>query len=330
MINNHSSDDCKKNPELTSEVVDLSIVIVNWNSGDLLSECIKSIQLSCGYSKEAWAIVVVDNGSTDNSLEKVADVQDIYLIRAERNLGFGKACNLGVSACKSEFILFLNPDATVYESTILSALKYMREPGQIRVGICGVQLEDDFGEITHSCTRFPGPWNFLAHSVGFDRPFPKLGHFMNYWDHDQTRKVDHVIGAFFLVRRQLFDILGGFDERFFLYLEDLDFSYRASKAGWESIYLADVQAHHSGGGVSRQVKARRLFYSLRSNLVYSFKHFSWAEWVIVLFSTLVLEFVSRVFYALLRRSWLALNETLVAYMMLWRWLPRWILNGSTD
>jgi GT2 family glycosyltransferase len=152
---------------------------------------------------------------------------------------------------------------------------------------------------------------------------------MAEWDHKQTRPVDHVIGAFFLVRRELFEALEGFDERFFVYLEDLDFSYRAYQSGWRSVYLGDVQAFHAGGGTSNQIKARRLFYSLRSRLLYSFKHFSWIGASAVLIATLLVEPLSRSVLALLRRSWPGLKETWAAYGMLWQWLPRWATQGVT-
>src|SRR5660398_194498 len=122
-----------------------------------------------------------------------------------------------------------------------------------------------------SCARFPCVSGFLAHAVGLDRSFPRLGHFMAEWDHLANRQVDHVIGAFFLVRRGLFEQLQGFDERFFVYFEDVDFSCRAKQSGWKSYYLADTQAFHAGGGTSNQVKAQRSFskFTIRASNVSS-------------------------------------------------------------
>jgi GT2 family glycosyltransferase len=141
------------------------------------------------------------------------------------------------------------------------------------------------------------------------------------WEHDKTATVDHVIGAFYLIRRSLFDSLGGFDERFFVYLEDLDFSLRAYQAGWRSVYLTGVQAFHAGGGTSAQVMATRLFYSLRSRLFYGFKHFSvYRAWGL-LFITLALEPWIRLGVALLRGSWRDASHTLHAYVLLVKSLP---------
>ena len=303
------------------------IIVVNWNAGLQLRTCIDSI------THHAHGLVdqtiVVDNGSKDGSEASVKDVPHITLIRAGANVGFGKACNLGARQAKSEYLLFLNPDAALYADTLLKALAFMQGPANSKVGICGVQLLDEAGHVSRSCARFPSVVGFVAHAVGLNRFFPRLGHFMAEWDHVQTRQVDHVIGAFFLVRRELFNALHGFDERFFVYLEDMDFSYRAHQAGWRSVYLTDTQAFHAGGGTSNQVKARRLFYSLRSRLLYAFKHFSWMGAFAVLLATLLVEPLSRSALALMRRSWAGLKETWAAYGMLWRWLPQWVLKGVT-
>ncbi len=311
-------------------MLSLSIVIVNWNAGSQLAEAVASIEKY--HHRLVSSVVIVDNASTDDSLSRVETLQDLpfkpLIIRNSENCGFGKACNLGAQQAKSEYLLFLNPDAALYADTLPKALAYMENPVNAKVGICGVQLLNESGHISRSCARFPSAVGFVAHAIGLDRFFPRLGHFMAEWDHAQTRQVDHVIGAFFLVRRELFNAMHGFDERFFVYLEDLDFSYRARQAGWRSVYLADAQAFHAGGGTSNQIKARRLFYSLRSRLLYSFKHFSWTGAFAVLLATLLVEPLSRSALALLRRSWAGLKETWAAYGMLWRWLPQWVFKGG--
>lgn len=305
----------------------MDIIIVNWNSGDQLRTCVESIELHgpCLVTR----IIVLDNGSTDQSAERIARLADVVLIRESSNLGFGRACNLCAKQAQSEYILFLNPDAALYPDTLPKALAFMQDPVNEGVGICGVQLLDESGSVAKSCARFPSPLGFLLQAFGIDKIFPGGGHVMAEWDHGQTRMVDHVIGAFFLVRREVFDVLNGFDERFFVYLEDLDFSYRASQAGWKSVYLADTQAFHAGGGTSKHIKARRLFYSLRSRLLYAFKHFSLAGAWVVLLTTLLIEPASRSVLAIARVSWSGLRETWSAYAMLWRWLPQWWFKGVT-
>lgn len=296
----------------------ISVVVVNWNAGPYLFACIDSIaKHSLSLVKK---IIVVDNGSTDGSMAAIECQSKIKVILANDNLGFGKACNLGATHADSEFILFLNPDAALFPGTLTKTLEYMQDPTNTRVGICGVQLLDESGHISRSCARFPSALGLVSHALGLQRIIPRLGHFMTEWDHAQTRRVDHVIGAFFMVRRQLFNDLDGFDERFFVYLEDLDFSLRARKLGWSSVYFADAQAFHAGGGTSKQIKARRLFYSLRSRLLYAFKHFNSFGATAVLIATLLVEPLSRSALAFVRHSWPALKQTWVAYIMLFRYL----------
>ncbi|WP_270668044.1 glycosyltransferase family 2 protein [Aeromonas sp. QDB12] len=302
----------------------MDIIIVNWNSGEQLRHCIESL-----HSSVVEHIIVVDNASSDGSAQISSTFPNVILIQSPDNLGFGKACNLGASYAKSNYFLFLNPDAAVYENTLEKSLQFMQEPANSGVGICGVQLEDEMGHVARSCSRFPTALSIFAHSSGLTNIFPYLGSRMLEWSHDKTLVVNQVIGAFFLVRKEIFEQLGGFDERFFVYFEEVDFSYRAKKAGWNSVYLADAQAFHAGGGTSNQVKARRLFYSLRSRLLYSMKHFSLLKVIIVFVSTLLVEPLSRSVLSLFRLSWVELKETWQAYALLWRWLPQWLFKGIT-
>lgn len=300
------------------EDASVTVVIVNWNSGNQLRSCVDSV-IMYGANLDV-RIVVVDNGSVDDSERMVEDLKDVTLVRAGVNLGFGKACNLGARNSQSDYLLFLNPDAALYAETLPKALTYMQDPVHAKVGVCGVQLIDESGHISRSCARFPSSVGFVAHAIGLDRAFPRLGHFMTEWDHSRTRQVDHVIGAFFLVRRAVFRSLNGFDEQFFVYLEDLDFSSRAGQSGWQSVYLADAQAFHAGGGTSNQIKARRLFYSLRSRLLFSLKHFSRIGAISVIFFTVTVEPFTRSLQAILRCSLSKLKETWLAYAMLIFWL----------
>jgi GT2 family glycosyltransferase len=305
----------------------IQCIIVNWNSGLQLKKCLESVSKWNKYLD--INITVVDNNSIDGSDLILNDFQGVTLLRAGENYGFGKGCNLGAGLGLGEYILFLNPDAALLSNCLSKVIDFMENPANFNVGICGVQLLDDSGHVARSCAYFPTASTWVFHAIGLDRIFPGLGYPMAGWKHDSTKFVDHVIGAFFLVRRELFEEISGFDERFFVYLEDLDFSYRAHQAGWRSVYLADAQAFHAGGGTSNQVKARRLFYSLRSRLLYAFKHFSWAGAVMVMLTTLLVEPLSRSALAMAKRSWPSFKETWQGYGMLWRWLPQWWLRGIT-
>ncbi|RYZ78571.1 MAG: glycosyltransferase family 2 protein, partial [Proteobacteria bacterium] len=252
----------------------------------------------------------------------IEDLDAVEKIYAGENLGFGKACNLAATKLNTDFLLFLNPDACVYGETIGQVVEFMDSSCATQIGICGVQLLDDDRQVARSCARLPTPESFFYQALGIAkmRRFSLLGSRMTEWDHQDSRSVDQLIGAFFFVRRSVFENLHGFDERYFVYFEEVDFSFRAKRAGWTSFYLATVQAFHSGGGTSDQVKAKRLFYSLRSRLLYAKKNFSFPGLLGVFLSTFVLEPITRSVFAGSKRSWVAFKETWVGYGMLLKWL----------
>ena len=182
------------------------------------------------------------------------------------------------------------------------------------------------GRVTRSCSRFPRPVHFYAHILGLNRLFPRQfqNNFMSEWDHSETRQVDVVTGAFLLVRRAVFEAVGGFDERFFVYLEDVDFLHAIRKAGWQSWYFASARAYHKGGGCSKQARAARLFYSLQSRILYSFKHFGWAAATGILLSTVLVEPFSRLAWAAWRRSAGEMLDTLRGFAMIWGRVPGFV------
>lgn len=284
------------------------VVIVNWNSGRWLQLCLKSI---AEFGESAVdRVVVVDNGSEDGSAN--VDVKDINLDlrRTGANLGFAKACNLGAAGATAPFLLFLNPDAALCSGSLQSALAFMTGPMGSRVGVCGVRLVGEDGLVQHHTTKYPTPLTLFNLAL-LRTPF----------DHLESRPVGHVIGAFYLIRRELFEELGGFDERFFVYLEDLDLSVRVHKAGWTVHYLSEAVAFHKGGGTSDQVKAHRLYYSLQSRILFAFKHFSTLSGWLVLSATITIEPVARVARALARGSLAELSHTKRGYRMLVSALP---------
>lgn len=296
----------------------IDIVIVNWNAGERLKKCIDSINTF--HNELVEKIIVVDNGSVDGSDSAVESLKNVTMVRAGENLGFGRACNIGATYTSGEFILFLNPDTLIYENTLSGVLNKMMDESSKEIGICGVRLLDEKLSTARCASRFPFVMGFLSHALGLDRVFPKIGHFMAEWDHESTREVDQVIGAFFFVRRDLFYNLNGFDERFFVYFEEVDFSYRAKNWGWKSLYFSEVSAFHEGGGTSNQVRAKRLFYSLRSRLLYALKHFNIINFIMVLFISVFLEPIARIFLATMKRSIENLKETSKAYYYLGQWI----------
>jgi len=309
---------------------DISIIIVNWNSGNQLGKCLASVASfgSGGVSK----VVVVDNDSSDGSADGLERFDlPLEIILNNDNLGFAHACNQGASVCDERYLLFLNPDTEIFENSLTVPLAFMEDEANQKVSICGIQLVDEKGRVARTCARFPTLWRFAAQTSGVSA-IPGLkgaGVRMDEWDHLSNNSVDQVIGAFFFTRRSVFEALKGFDERFFVYFEEVDFSFRAKQAGWKTIYLTGAQAFHEGGGTSRQVKSARLFYSLRSRLLYGFKHFPrWQAWSLT-GVTMIVEPLSRSVFSLLRGGMRDVRNTWRGYSMLYRDLAN-ILDNSRD
>jgi GT2 family glycosyltransferase len=159
--------------------------------------------------------------------------------------------------------------------------------------------------------------------LGLDRLLPRAfaPHFMQEWPHDSTRAVDQVPGGFFLIRRPVFEAVGSFDERFFMYFEDVDLSLRVHQAGWQSIYFAGASAVHKGRGTTDRIKARRLAYFLTSRIRYTRKHFSPAVVGLVVVLSALVEILPRLLQKLLRGSIPGMMEVLRGYLLFWRGLP---------
>jgi N-acetylglucosaminyl-diphospho-decaprenol L-rhamnosyltransferase len=300
----------------------VDIVIVNWNSGDQLRDCLASITRHGG--ETVSCVIVVDNGSTDGSADIATRDDRLLIVETGRNLGFAAACNLGATHGSANFVLFLNPDAQLLPGSLQLALQFLESDAGKRAGVAGIQLRGDDHLPQRHCTRLPSWRTFAGQSLGLSgimpRIFPPL--FMVDFDHLRTRQVDHVIGAFYVIRRHLFEELNGFDERYFVYFEDLDLSARVAGAGWEIWYVAEAVAYHRGGGTSEQVKAHRLFYSLRSRILYAFKHFANREAWLTTSVILLAEPLARTARALVRASPTELFDSLRGYRMLLSDLPR--------
>jgi GT2 family glycosyltransferase len=298
----------------------LDIIIVNWNSGDFLWHCLESIDLTCKDGLSLQRVFVVDNASTDDSIDSLPALEmSLTVIRNEQNCGFAAACNQGAQGSQADYLLFLNPDVYLDPASLSVPIYFMENPQNTSIGICGIRLVDSEGQITISASRFPTPPVLLGKMSGLSRIFPQIfpPHALTRAELQQNRRVDQVMGAFFLIRRPIFEQLNGFDERFFMYFEEVDLSLRASQNGFASYYLADVSAYHKGGGTSEKVKATRLFYSLRSRTLYEFKHYSWPIGLFLTATMFLVELPMRlIVLSIIRRSFTNFSETLTGYRML--------------
>ena len=303
----------------------LDCVVVNWNSRDYLSRCVHSLSEARASSEACWKVVVVDNASTDGSATGLeANGLGLTVVQNRENLGFAVACNRGAREGCAPVILFLNPDMQIPAGAIDAALAFLDAPGNERVGIVGAKLTNGRGEVVRCAARTPTPARLVAQSAALDRLCPRLfpPHFMAEWDHSDTRAVDQVIGAFLMIRRPLFAALGGFDERFFLYYEDVDLCLRARVAGWTVMHFAGATAIHVGGGTTAHIKGRRLFHSLRSRVQFSAKHYGWAGVIVVVLAIVMLEVPARLIRCCLNGSLGEVRDTIEGVVLFAGDLPR--------
>jgi GT2 family glycosyltransferase len=309
----------------------LDVVIVNWNSGPHLRACLEAIAASPEDVARLARVIVVDNASTDDSvrLEGFEGHLPLDIIKNQDNRGFGAACNQGAAAGSAAAVLFLNPDVRIRPGALARSLDFLSADRARPIGALGIRLTDEDGTTQRCCARFPTPWRFVGQALLLDRLMPSVvaPHFMREWDHLTTREVDQVMGAFVMMPRPLFQQLGGFDERFFVYFEDVDLCLRVRQSGRAVAHYAEPSAVHEGQGTTRKIKDVRLFYSLRSRLLYAGKHFSRLGLGLTLFATLILEAGARGGAALLRGSGADLGATFRGYHLLWAALSGLDLRG---
>lgn len=243
------------------------------------------------------------------------------IYRNESNRGFAAACNQGAYGTRAAYLLFLNPDTRLSLTSLTMTIGFMGQPRNQQIGICGVPLLDDASRPGTCTASFPSPMSMCVESCGLPRLFG-TERFASYSDTPEPLgdqlTVDQVIGAFFLVRTSIFNILAGFDERFFMYYEEVDFSIRARAYGYTSCLVFGTRAWHTGGVSSQQVRDLRLFYSLRSRLQYARKHFSPAGRLMVLIFTLLVEPLARCIHGLSASSLTTFSVTFRAYCHLSR------------
>lgn len=303
------------------------IVTVNWNSGDLLRQCIGSLPAAVPAAAAAGfaldRLVVVDNASADGSSDALDGGPPPTLLKNRENRGFAAACNQGAAGSRADYLLFLNPDTRLGPASLAPALAFLDAPENAGIGILGIRLVDADGLCQRSCARAPTPGRLAAQAVGLDRIWPSrfAPHFMTEWDHADTRPVEQVMGAFLLIRRRLFEELGGFDERFFVYFDDVDLCLRARLAGWGVVHFAGASAYHRGCGTTDGVRDLRLFYALRSRLLYAGKHFGPGGRALAAAATLLAEPLARLGFALLSRSAADARAVLRGTALLWAALP---------
>jgi GT2 family glycosyltransferase len=237
------------------EIHELSIVIVNWNCGELLRRCVEKIFEHP--PRVSFKIIVVDNASSDDSLASLTtfDPQRLRIFRNHENVGFGPANNQAFRLTKSPAILLLNPDTEVCPGAIDTLLASLSS--NARIGVCGPRILNTDGSVQTSVWHNPArAWQILLSNLNLYLLLPRrlrgellLG---GHWAHDRRRVVPMLSGAALMLRREVIDDVGGFDERFEMYVEDNEWCYRVSRAGWQLLFEPAATVTHHGGQSSKK------------------------------------------------------------------------------
>ncbi len=253
----------------------LSIIILNYNTKDLLRDCLESLEKVKGEAE--FETIVSDNGSTDGSIEmmnaKNANAKwGIKIVENGENLGFAKGNNRAKVMVGGEYVLFLNSDTIVHSNTLQKCVDYLDEHSDVGALTCKALLSD--GKLDRDTRRsFITPWIGLVHLfLRLDRVFPKSKLFGQYWygyiDENQTHEIDAIQGAFFMTRKKILDQVGWFDEDYFLDAEDIDLSWKIKHAGWKNIYYPAGSILHLKGATKGKNSVTRQNVSLNEKLKY--------------------------------------------------------------
>ena len=249
----------------------LSIIIVNYNVKHFLEQCLCSVQKAIdGISSE---IIVVDNNSADNSIEYLKPkFPCVQFFINNQNLGFAKACNQGLRIAKGKYILFLNPDTIVPEDCFQKCISFLKSHPD--TGALGIKMLDGSGKFLKESRRsFPLPMTSLYKLFGLSKLFPRSKTFskyhLGYLKENENHEVDVLAGAFIIIKKEVLDNVGGFDETFFMYGEDVDLSYRIQKKGYRNFYFAESSIIHFKGESTRKGSLNyvRMFYNAMSIFV---------------------------------------------------------------
>jgi GT2 family glycosyltransferase len=255
-------------------MIDLGIVIVNWNTHDLLRKCLQSVFASQDLT---YRVVVIDNASSDGSPDMVRqEFPDATLIASKTNDGFSMANNKGLrllgldkdrdNPSAPRYALLLNSDTEVPTTALADMVCYLDRADHQEVGAAGCKLVLPTGQLDLACRRsFPSPTVSFYRMAGLSKLFPHSRRFgrynMTYLDPDSEAEVDSVVGAFMMVRREVIAMVGLLDETYWMYGEDLDWAFRIKQAGWKIMYNPAVTVLHVKRASSRQSRRAKAAFS---------------------------------------------------------------------
>jgi len=281
-------------------MLDLSIIIVNWNTRSIVCDCLRSIYEQCGEIE--LEVIVIDNASTDGSVEMVKkDFPQVTLIENPQNRGFAAANNQGIAISKGRYVLLLNSDTVVLDNAIAKTAAFADSHPKAAIVGCRVLNPDQ--TLQPTCFMFPSILNMLLSSTYLYKLFPKSKFFgrerMTWWDRNEIREVDVVTGCFMLIRQKAIQQVGTMDEQFFMYGEETDWCYRFKQAGWKIMFTPACEIIHLGGQSSRQQRSKMMLQLRGSILLFIKKHNSFLTYALACL-LVALFFFLRVPYWLLR------------------------------
>lgn len=254
----------------------LSVIIVNYNVEYFIDQCLNSVKKSV--TNHPFEIIVIDNASIDGSVELLKEKYPEYnLIFNQDNLGFSKANNQGIEISQGEYVLLLNPDTVVEESTFDKVINFMDQ--HPKAGGLGVRMIDGKGRFLPESKRgLPAPLVAFYKIFGLSRIFPKSKRFSQYHlghlSEFETNKIDVLSGAFMLMRKEALNKVGNLDEHFFMYGEDIDLSYRIQKGGFDNYYFPETTIIHYKGESTKKSSVNYVFVFYRAMIIFAKKHFT--------------------------------------------------------
>jgi GT2 family glycosyltransferase len=266
--------------------VDVSVIIISWNTRELLAACLLSV-----YEQNRGAlleVIVVDNASVDGSAAMVRELfPEVILVANTYNRGFAAANNQGLRLAGGRYVLLLNPDTVILDDAIGRAAKLMPPD----TAALGVRVLNADGSLQPTCFMCPSPLNLMLSCTYLYKLFPRSRFFgrerMGWWRRDDARQVEVVTGCFLMVRRSAIDCVGLLDERFFVYGEETDWCYRFRKAGWKVAFTPAASIIHYGGASTAQTASAMSLQRRGSILLFIKKHYNRLAYWFCCFLTLV-------------------------------------------
>ncbi|MBV7340255.1 glycosyltransferase family 2 protein [Chloroflexi bacterium TSY] len=253
--------------------IHLSIVIINWNTRDLLKACLESVdEERSALTDLGIETIVVDNASSDDSVQMLQEQFSwVKLIENDNNLGFARANNQAIAISQGEYVLLLNSDTIVKSGALKTLIQFMEQNPD--AGACGSRLLNPNGTLQISCSPAPTVWSELYRLLYLDNLYPLAIYRMHGWSTSEPRLVDNVQGAAMLLRRRVIETVGVLDDQYFMYTEEVDLCRRIRVAGWKIYWVPQSRIIHYGGQSSKQIAAEMFLHLYLSKLIYIRKHY---------------------------------------------------------